>query len=77
LTIVQHSKKLDDGNKMMDGNKDFRLHDRVQINKTGEIAFIVWYDEEYPAHDSFLLEIMGEDEMPKFYERKDFEVLGD
>lgn len=57
--------------------KDFKLHDRVRIKKTGEIAFIVWYNEKYPEVDSFLLEIKGKNEMPAFYERDDFEVLGD
>ena len=56
--------------------KDFKMHDRVKIKKTGEIAFIVWYDEN-PEHDSFLLEIDGKNEMPDFYKRADFEVLGD
>ena len=57
--------------------KDFKMHDRVRIKETGEIAFIVWYDSKYPEHDSFLLEKMGKDEAPEFYERKDFDVLGD
>lgn len=57
--------------------RDFKMHDRVRIKKTGEIAFIVWYDKKYPEHDSFLLEIMDKNEMPEFYERKDFDVLGD
>lgn len=56
---------------------NYKMHDRVRIKETGEIAFIVWYNEDDPTEDSFLLEIMGKNEMPKFYERKDFEVLGD
>ena len=55
---------------------DFKLHDRVKIKSTGEIAFIVWYHELYPEHDSFLLDKLGAEEMPKFYKRADFEVVG-
>ncbi|MBR2677749.1 MAG: hypothetical protein IKE28_12705 [Solobacterium sp.] len=61
----------------MENKKDFKMHDRVLIKATGEIAFIVWYDDEYPLHDSFLLETLGKNEMPKFYTRSDFEVIGD
>ena len=56
---------------------EYKMHDRVRIKKTGEIAFIVWYDEEDSKMDSFLLEIAGKNEMPKFYKRKDFEVIGE
>ena len=56
---------------------DFKLHDRVILKLTKEIGFIVWYDEDYPEHDSFLIEIMGKNEMPHFYKRDDFEVLGE
>ena len=56
---------------------DFKLFDRVKLKATGEIAFIVWYNEDYPKVDSFLLEIKGKNELPKFYKRADFEVIGD
>ena len=56
---------------------EYKMHDRVRMKETGEIAFIVWYDEENPENDSFLLEIPDKDEMPKFYKRKDFDVIGD
>ena len=53
------------------------MHDRVRIKETNEIAFIVWYNEDDPSEDSFLLEILDKNEMPKFYKRKDFEVIGE
>ncbi len=56
---------------------DFRLYDRVRIRKTGEEAFIVRFDDLYPEHDSFLLDLAGRDEMPKFYRRADFDVIGE
>lgn len=54
---------------------DVEMHEEVIIKKTGEHAFIVWFDEENPEKDSYLLEIKGKCEMPDFYERKDFEKL--
>ena len=54
--------------------RDYKLHDEVRIKETGERAFIVWYDEE-EGHDSILIEIDGKCEMPKFYKRKDIEII--
>lgn len=50
------------------------LHKKVIINETKEEAIIIWFDE-VQEHDSYLLEIIGKDEMPKFYKRKDFTIL--
>lgn len=50
------------------------LHKKVIINETKEKAIIIWFDE-VQEHDSYLLEIIGKDEMPKFYKRKDFTIL--
>lgn len=51
-----------------------KLHDEVIIKKTGEHAFVVWFSES-PEEDSYLLEIIGKEEMPKFYSRKEFLTL--
>lgn len=50
------------------------LHKKVKIKATGEIAYIVWYDE-HPEHDSFLLDLAEKDELPLFYEFDDFIFL--
>ena len=50
------------------------LHKKVKIKATGEIAYIVWYDE-HPEHDSFLLDLAERDELPLFYEFDDFIFL--
>ncbi|WP_178323699.1 hypothetical protein [Acidaminococcus timonensis] len=49
--------------------------DEVEILKTGERAIVVWADDD-PAHDSYLLDIKGKNEMPDFYSRKDFKLIG-
>ena len=70
---------MNDGPKMECHSKimtDFKLYDRVRICANNKEAFIVWYDET-PGHDSFLLELADEDEMPEFYKRKDFVVIGE
>lgn len=56
--------------------RDYKLHDRVKVKETGEIGFIVWYDDTY-GHDSVMIEIEGKNEMPDFYKRADFDVIGD
>lgn len=53
-------------------NEIIKMHDKVEIIKTKEIAFVVWFDESNPNTDSFMLEIDGKNEMPDFYQRKDF-----
>ena len=50
----------------------YKLYDYVEIRSTHERGFIVWFDEEHPEKDSFLIEIKGKCEMPDFYESKDF-----
>lgn len=50
------------------------LHKKVKIKATGEIAYIVWYDE-HPEHDSFLLDLAERDELPHFYKFDDFIFL--
>ncbi len=50
------------------------LHKKVIINETKEEAIIIQFDE-VQEHDSYLLEIIGKDEMPKFYKRKNFTIL--
>ena len=50
------------------------MHKKVRIKKTGEIAYIVWYNDDYDK-DSFLLDIADKNQMPDFYERADFEFL--
>ena len=51
---------------------EYKLYDYVEILKTHERGFIVWYDEDDPQKDSYLIEIKDKNEMPLFYERKDF-----
>ena len=58
----------------MDGLK---MYDKVRIKKDGATAFIVWFDEDDETKDSYMLEIEGADEMPRFYKREDFEIIGD
>ena len=53
----------------------FKMHTRVEILDTNEVGFIVWFDEEDPDKDSFLIEIEGKCEMPHFYKRKDFRII--
>ena len=55
-------------------DRDYKLYDKVRIKKTGEIAFIVWYDDT-KGHDSVMLEIDEANEMPEFYKRADFEII--
>lgn len=45
----------------------FKRHttQKVKIKATGEIAYIVWYDE-HPEHDSFLLDLAEKEELPHF-----------
>ena len=50
------------------------MHKKVRIKATGELAYIVWYDEK-EGHDSFLLDIIDKNEMPEFYSFADFELL--
>ena len=50
------------------------LHKKVKIKATGEIAYIVWYDE-HPEHDSFLLDLAEKEELPHFYKFDDFIFL--
>ncbi len=51
-----------------------KIHNEVIIKETGDHAFIVWFSES-PDEDSYLLEIKGKNEMPKFYSRNDFITL--
>ncbi len=55
--------------------RDVEMHEKVRIKKTGEFAFVVWFDEEEPEKDSYLLEIDGANEMPEYYDRDDFEKV--
>ncbi|WP_297862662.1 hypothetical protein [uncultured Acidaminococcus sp.] len=48
--------------------------DEVEILKTGERAFVVGADDD-PAHDRYLLEIKGKNEMPDFYSQRDFKLI--
>ena len=51
----------------------YNLYDRVRLIETNQIAYIVWIDDE-PDHDSYLLEIIDEENGNRvaFYEKKDF-----
>lgn len=53
--------------------KDIKLYDKVRIKKTKEIAFVV--DINSKGLDSYILEIIDKNEMPKFYKRADFEKI--
>ncbi|MCR5034394.1 MAG: hypothetical protein K6B42_03120 [Clostridia bacterium] len=61
----------------MKETSEIKMHDRVRIKATGETAFIVWFNEDDPSQDSFLLELENKDEMPKYYKRRDFEIIGE
>ena len=52
---------------------EIKLYDKVKIKKTGEIAVVVWIDEN-PNHNSYILEKVGKEEAPVFYRREDFEI---
>lgn len=62
---------------IMDKNRDrdVRMHDRVRIKATGEIAYVVFFDEGANYPDKYLLEIADKNEMPKQYDRDEFEVI--
>ena len=49
-----------------------RVDDKVTINNTGKTAVVAWIDDS-KDHDNYLLEIVDSEEMPKFYNREDFE----
>lgn len=52
----------------------FHLHDKVRIKETGEIGFIVWVSDSL-KDDCYLVEIMGRNEMPKFYGENQIEIV--
>lgn len=54
---------------------DIELYEEVEIIKTGERGYIVWFNEDDLTQDSCLIEIIGKNEMPRFYERKDFKKV--
>ena len=53
--------------------EEYQLYDYVEIENTQERGFIVWLDNK---QDSYMIEIKGKYELPKFYQRKDFKRIG-
>lgn len=47
----------------------------MRIKATGEIAYVVFFDEGAGYPDKYLLEIADKNEMPKQYDRDEFEVI--
>ena len=47
----------------------------MRIKATGEIAYVVFFDEGADYPDEYLLEIADKNEMPKQYDRDDFKVI--
>ncbi len=50
------------------------VNDKVTIKKNKKTAVVAWIDDS-KDHDNYLLEIEDSKEMPKFYNRDDFEPL--
>ena len=50
-----------------------RVNDKVTIKKTNKTAIVAWIDES-KDNENYLLEIEDSNEMPKFYNREDFET---
>ncbi len=49
------------------------VNDKVTIKKNKKTAVVAWIDES-KDHENYLLEIEGSEEIPKFYNRDDFEI---
>lgn len=54
--------------------KKIQLYDEVEILKTGERAFVVEMDTR-SGYGIYLLEIKDKNELPHFYDRKDFKFI--
>lgn len=53
--------------------ENIKLYDKVKIKRTNEIAVVV--DINSKGLDSYILEKVDKNEMPKFYKRADFEKI--
>ena len=62
---------------IMDKDKDRTviMNDRVRIKATGEIAYVVFFDEIADYPEKYLLEIVNKNETPRQYDRDEFEVI--
>ena len=56
------------------GYEKIQLYDEVETLKTGERAFVVEMDTRF-GDSIYLLEIKDKNELPHFYERKDFKFI--